>query len=75
MQGLKQKTPQSVVFQIVAVFFAIRALGGVRTPNHRSRNPIFYPVELRVHSAKVEIVTLQKYFSSVKTTKVKNHVN
>jgi len=27
-----------------------------------------------VHLAKVEIVTLQKYFSCVKTTKVKNDV-
>ena len=24
-------------------------LGGVRTPNHQSRNLIFYPVELRGH--------------------------
>ena len=30
-------------------WLAICALGRIRTLNPRSRNPVFYPVELRVH--------------------------
>lgn len=31
------------------MFFRLCDLGGIRTPNRRSRNPLFYPVELRSH--------------------------
>ena len=55
----KKTRKQAWHFFLIALF--IRDHEGIRTPNHQSRNLIFYPVELRSHYTiltKVRIYTL-----------------